>query len=364
MKSYTKEVIFINNTLAPYRIPLFNRIKRKLELQNTSMKAVFLCEKESVREWRIDYNRIEFNYEILKTIYQRRNNKTTTSDVILNRGFLKYTFSDTVVLFGYNYLTYLMIMFLRKLVGRKTMLFCESTLDDKPRILGVKHHLKSALIKTFFSSYIVPGVEAKKFIESYGVAPKDIYIAENAVEHFIGTRDNLTDTDNKYINILYVGRLASEKNIEFVIKNLPSDTTFIYRLIVVGDGPEKDWLRQIKVDYPIEFVGFREGHELAALFYRSDLLVLPSSSEPWGLVVNEAINSGLAVVTSNKVGCRHELVIDNGAVFELGNIRDFQQKMIQVFENLESYKAKSLLLANHITLDNQADKISKVVQNA
>ncbi|MEA1972955.1 MAG: glycosyltransferase [Candidatus Cloacimonadota bacterium] len=361
MKKDIKEVIFINNTVAPYRIPLFNEIKKMLNKENINMKVLFLSEKESVREWSIDYSKIQFDYEVLPVLYQKRDTKTTTSDKIVNSGFFKYLLADRVVLFGYNYYTYLIFMIIRKMLFKKTILFSESTLSDKVRKNGIGYKLKSFLIKNFFSSFLVPGLEAKKFIESYGIKSEKISIAPNAVEPLkdIGG----IKKDENYITLLYVGRLAKEKNIDFIINNIPNSDTFKYKLIIVGTGEEEQHLKSIRVDYPIEFRGFEEGDKLAATFKESDIFVLASNSEPWGLVVNEAISLGVVPIVSDRVGCRHELVQDNGEMFKLNDIKIFQDKIIKVSNDLDEYKEKSLSLSKNITIENQAKKMCEGVVN-
>lgn len=311
-----------------------------------------------MRDWSINYNSIKFDYEILPVIYQKRNAKTPTSDVIINTGYLKCFFSDIVVLFGYNYSTYLVVAFVRKMLGKKTVLFSESTISDKNRKKYVEG-IKSIFVKNFFSSYIVPGLEAKKFIQSYGVDDNDIFLAENSVEPFSNYSYN--KSPDSIINILYVGRLAKEKNIDFLIKNIPSSSNFTYRLIVVGSGPQEEELKKITVNYPIDFKGFQEGDDLANIFARSDIFVLPSSSEPWGLVINEAINMGLAPLVSDRVGCRHELVKNNGAIFKLNDAKEFQDKLLGLSCDLDTSKLESKKIASEITVNKQAYKIFEAI---
>lgn len=317
-----------------------------------------MCERESVRDWTINFNSIEFDYEVLPLLYQKRNAKTTTSDVIINKGFSKCFYADVVVLFGYNYLTYLIVVLVRKILGKKTILFSESTGSDKVRKKSFEK-IKAFFIKNFFYSYIVPGQEAMNFIQSHGVDVGRISVAENAVEPFSeAVKSNKSD---ECINILYVGRLAEEKNIDFLIKNIPTHTELKYRLVIVGTGPQIEELKAIPVDYPLVFTGFKEGNDLASIFSQSDIFVLPSNSEPWGLVINEAINMGLAPIVSDKVGCRHELVKNNGAIFKLNDSKDFQDKLFKISYKLKFSEKESMRIASEVTIDKQAFKIYKAV---
>ncbi len=95
----------------------------------------------------------------------------------------------------------------------------------------------------------------------------------------------------------YVGRVASEKNIDLAIQSYLSARE-IRRdclMVIVGDGPEKERLEQ---SYPdIVFAGMRKGEDLARHYASSDVFLFPSVTETFGNVVTEAMSSGLAVVT-------------------------------------------------------------------
>lgn len=94
----------------------------------------------------------------------------------------------------------------------------------------------------------------------------------------------------------YVGRIASEKNLEMLLqawRGLPDhDNRF---LLFIGDGPLRERL-EAESDAHVMFIGYRFGEELARLYASSDLFVFPSLSETFGNVILEAMASGLPVV--------------------------------------------------------------------
>ena len=90
-------------------------------------------------------------------------------------------------------------------------------------------------------------------------------------------------------------------------------------LLVVGDGEERAALEQrAKSARPgdVRFLGFQNQTALPGFYDLCDVFVLASVDEPWGLVVNEVMNAGRAVVVSDEVGCQRDLVEDgvNGCV--------------------------------------------------
>jgi glycosyltransferase involved in cell wall biosynthesis len=94
--------------------------------------------------------------------------------------------------------------------------------------------------------------------------------------------------------LLYVGRLSAEKDIESLrpmLEALPQA-----RLALVGDGPHRRALEQHFAGMPVYMAGFLHGEELASAYASSDTFVMPSRTETLGLVVLEAMSSGLPVV--------------------------------------------------------------------
>ncbi len=96
---------------------------------------------------------------------------------------------------------------------------------------------------------------------------------------------------------LYVGRIAAEKNIAgFLDLDLPG------RKVVVGSGPQLD---ELKARYPqVLFAGRRTGEELAACYASADVFVFPSRTDTFGIVLLEAMASGLPVAALPVCGPR------------------------------------------------------------
>jgi glycosyltransferase involved in cell wall biosynthesis len=100
--------------------------------------------------------------------------------------------------------------------------------------------------------------------------------------------------------LLYVGRLSAEKDIESLRPLLEAFPGA--RLALVGDGPHHKALETYFAGLPVFMPGFLHGEELAAAFASSDVFVMPSRTETLGLVVLEAMSSGLPVVAARAGG--------------------------------------------------------------
>ncbi len=105
-------------------------------------------------------------------------------------------------------------------------------------------------------------------------------------------------------------------------------------LVFVGDGPLRADLESAAAGLEtVRFAGFRNQTELPAFYAMADLLVLPSRREPWGLVVNEAMNAGCAILASDRVGAAMDLVRDgvNGTVFPAGSVAALAASLEKLF---------------------------------
>lgn len=119
--------------------------------------------------------------------------------------------------------------------------------------------------------------------------------------------------------LLYVGRLSLEKQIEHirpVLEQAPNT-----RLVLVGDGPARAYLERQFAGQPVTFMGYLRGERLSQAYASADIFVFPSRLETFGLVVIEAMASGLPVAAA-RVGGVADIVSEgvNGYTFESGDV--------------------------------------------
>jgi len=139
-------------------------------------------------------------------------------------------------------------------------------------------------------------------------------------------------------------------------------------LLIVGDGEENEELNKLasklKIDYKI--TGFIEDQEeLFKIYYAGDLLVLPSSHDAWGLVVNEAMAAGLPVIVSNRCGCSLDLVKEgeNGFILsDLENPEILRNLIIKTLENKEKFSKKSLEIIDNWTIEKSRESFESLLK--
>ena len=131
------------------------------------------------------------------------------------------------------------------------------------------------------------------------------------------------DRERGPFRIGYVGRLSAEKNvrllahIEHALLSLGHRN---FRIVLVGDGAEKKWLR--KNMQQAEFTGVLTGRDLSRAFADMDLFLFPSETDTFGLVVLEALASGVPAVVSS-VGGPKDTVQHGKTGYIANNLDDF-----------------------------------------
>src|SRR5205814_10173918 len=105
-------------------------------------------------------------------------------------------------------------------------------------------------------------------------------------------------------------------------------------LVLVGDGPLKTDLCRLVSDLRlhahVHLPGFKPYDELPVYYGLAKAFVHASTTEQWGLVVNEAVASELPVIVSNRCGCVPELVQDNGFTFDPANESELAERLLQM----------------------------------
>ncbi|MEA2780239.1 MAG: hypothetical protein QOK29_1783 [Rhodospirillaceae bacterium] len=141
--------------------------------------------------------------------------------------------------------------------------------------------------------------------------------------------------------IVFSGKLTPIKAPDVLLEAFARLGEIRPSLCFVGDGPLRGSLearaRALGVDGQVCFAGFRNQRELPAFYDAADVFVLPSRREPWGLVVNEAMNAGRAVVVSDQVGSGPDLVRpgENGAIVPMDNVEALAAALANVLTSPE-----------------------------
>ncbi|KAM1353180.1 hypothetical protein TB2_032399 [Malus domestica] len=137
--------------------------------------------------------------------------------------------------------------------------------------------------------------------------------------------------------IVHVGRLGVEKSLDFlksVMDRLPEA-----RIAFIGDGPYREDLEKLFEGMPAVFTGMLGGEELSQAYASGDVFVMPSESETLGLVVLEAMSSGIPVVGARAGGIPDIIPADQegktGFLYDYNDLDDCLSKLQPLLENKE-----------------------------
>jgi len=240
---------------------------------------------------------------------------------------------DFVVMPGFDRAEYWAMLVYCMLTRTPRAVFCDSTIHDRPRA-GWKERAK----RWFFShcdGVFCYGRRSREYVMSYDVPEARIFRrvqaaalpADHSDEQVLRHHEsNPVDPDRP--SFLFVGRLSHEKGLPDLVAAFARVRAELprARLTLVGAGPLRASLERqavaLDVAEGIDFLGGRDAGQIVPLYLSHAALVLPSHSEPWGLVVNEALAHGLPVVVSDVCGCVPELVVDGvtGWSFPVGQV--------------------------------------------
>lgn len=169
-------------------------------------------------------------------------------------------------------------------------------------------------------------------------------------------------------SIICVARLVPIKNIDNLLRawQLVEETNANYKLIIIGNGYCYDSLNNLTENLDlkhVQFAGTIANDHLPEFYFKSDAFILPSLSETWGLVVNEAMAAGLPVLLSNKVNATNTLLKEgvNGYSFDPYNIKAIATAMLS-YINLdtqlkEKMSAQSLKIISEMSYENMGTQL-------
>lgn len=230
-----------------------------------------------------------------------------------------------------------------RIKGRRSVMMTESTQHDHARTWW-KEFAKGLLIRSLFDYAICGGKAHVRYLQALGFSADRIGgcydVVDNAFysESAESVRSGSVRLNSSSPYFLFTGRLAPEKNVDGLIRAYTAYRTRggQWPLVLVGAGPDEHRLRQMaaasEFGRDIVFTGLKFGRDLAACYAEAGCFVLPSTREPWGLVVNEAMASGLPVIVSDRCGCVEDLVVpgENGYRFNPAAEGDLESKLTQM----------------------------------
>jgi glycosyltransferase involved in cell wall biosynthesis len=248
-------------------------------------------------------------------------------------------FDVVVILTGYRYAAFWIALTAAKAKGLP-ILFGTDAHDVTPRDgsnwkIQIKKWLWPRLYR-LADVVIVPSTGGVNLMHSLGIPPERVVLTPYSVDNKwwleqaaqvnrSAVRAGWGIPDDASV-VLFCAKLQPWKRPHDLLRAFAKANVEGSYLIFSGDGPLRAALeaegQALGIGGRLRFIGFVNQSGLPPVYRASDLFVLPSNYEPFGVVVNEAMLSGCAVIVSDRVGARLDLVRnrENGFVFPVGDI--------------------------------------------
>ena len=339
------KLVVLTEIISPYRVPVFNALAEYPELD---LRVVFLAETDpSMRQWRIYRDEAHFSYEVLPSWRRRfgKHNILVNTNVVIA---LERACPDVILCGGYNYLASWQALHWAKKNDVPFLLWSESTAHDQRNAYSVVENLKQMFLNDC-SGFVVPGKSAFEYVSGM-TRSENVFVAPNAVDNELFSVRSQKAAKNSRLRsqlglperfLLYVGRLVRAKGVQDLLQAyaaLQPELRQEVGLVFAGDGPLRAELEaDARSIFPgsVHFAGFVDRDELPGYYALAECLVLPTHSDTWGMVVNEAMACGLPIVCSRVAGCAADLVGSNGILVDPGDISRLTASLCKISSDAE-----------------------------
>jgi glycosyltransferase involved in cell wall biosynthesis len=284
---------------------------------------------------------------------------------------------DAILVYGWNYLSHLKVM--RHFKGKVPVIFRgDSTLLTETG--GIKKILRRILLRRIYSyvdMVLYVGANNRDYFLKHGIKSNEVFFVPHSIdnkrfmqasEEDMKTRNGLMQSmglDEATKRILFVGKFIPRKNAQLLIDAFAAAGMSNAHLIIVGDGELEGELKQRASHHGnIHFLPFQNQSAMPAVYRLAQVYCLPSWEETWGLAVNEAMASGLAIIASDKVGCAVDLVKngDNGYIFKSEDLDDLTEKLRLVLSSdLEAMGKQSQRIIADWSIERQVEQIESAL---
>lgn len=353
-------MIFIEPT--PYILDL---LEYGFPHHKNQLHIVFLTENLS-QNWTLQPYSISFNI-----LQSKKNYIRLLFDIFVKR---KY---KMIHLAGWSHLITIFLIFISRFFSLPVVVETDTPLNlDTPLWKKITKRILYPTLFKFPVFFLPGGTRQARYLNYYGVRDKKIIHAQMTVDTTRIRRyvKNINSHAREKLRsqygvkqddliFLYVGRLLDWKGVRELILAIQLIQDVRAKLWIVGSGDLADETKLAAQEYKkIIYFGRISGDFLWEIYSSSDVCVLPSYAEPWGLVVNEAMAVGKPVIVTETVGCVDDLIVHSheGIIITPKSVTALCEAMTFMLENPETRKAMEGNVVERIagwTLENEANNM-------
>jgi len=369
----TIKITIIHNIISPYKTLLFNELASICQ----NLTILYMAETENNRDWAVRKDLLKFPYNILFKGSLDSVNQLRVA--VRTWKWLDILRPDVLIIGGYDHIACWATLLWARMHKKKIIFWSSSNEDDHKRVF-YKESVKKHFIKKC-NAYNVYGTKSRDYLLRLGAKKDRIFILGNNTDNSFYYNETMTWREKRNIlsqgygippnNFLYIGRFSPEKNIFHLLdayKRIRNNNN--WGLILVGNGLQKtdieDYINKNHIRN-VFMPGFKQKDDIPRFFAVSDVLILPSISETWGLVVNEAMAAGLPVLVSKKCGCYPDIVKDNVNGFGFDpydgtELYDLMKEIVDSRYDLRHMGEMSLELIREYTPRTAANVVAETIE--
>lgn len=328
-----KRAVFITNIPSPYRVDFFSFMQKNFT--QYEFYILFSGAGMENRKWNVEMEEID-HYRFLKSrtiiIRKRFDDRYVFIPVGVGKA-LKEIAPDLVFAMEYNPTILRAVHWCRR---HKVpfISWTDGTLNSEKNIGKVQRLSRSYIVKRA-AAFIASSTASKEAQIAYGADPRKCFISY------------LTVDIQKYLyhkqlepllhkQLLYVGSLIQRKGLDLLLPALAKTSSDI-RLVIVGEGQEKELLErqmnELGIAGRVDFRGYLEGQPLTDLYRESDVFILPTREDCFGLVLLEAMCASLPVISSKYADGARDLITqnENGFIVDPEDTESFADAIERIF---------------------------------
>ncbi len=355
-------VAFVVNVLTPYRAHVHRRIAREApEIR----LATLLTHDQPDQPWERrddpEINAVRFGEG--QPVSEQASPRRLVADWVKGGRMIRWLREQraaAVVVAGYNDITRARLIRHSHARGIPCFLTADSNARGD-RATGLRRVLKGAVVRAVVRrcAGIMPcGTLGRDYFLRYGADPGRIFLHPyepdyelfaNPPPHELRAVCSRLRLEPARRRLVVSARLVRDKRVDVALRAFASiaDARPDWDLVIIGQGPLRMELAALvpaRLSPRVVFTGFLgEPATIAALYRASSVLVCPSEWEPWGVVINEAVAAGMAVVATSVVGAAADLVRDgvNGRIVPPGETEPLAAALLDATARSEDMGAAS-----------------------
>ena len=359
-----KNIILITTNIAPYRLRWCEELSKYFDV------VIY-----HTQDREINYNDEFLKHDSNKCkVIKLKNKKDKYNPICFDVINVIKENKDSFIIFdGYGPKTNLLGLFYCKLKGIKTFVNVDGYPTERKKS-RIREFVKGFVIKNLCENFFCGGNTVIEYLVKYGAKRSNIYVHnfssitnDRILTKPLSRKQKLKIRKEIGINsdkkiVLGVGRFIPLKRFEDLIQAV-INCEYDCELYLLGGKPNKSYLDIVNNNKNIHFIDFVLPEEVDKYYQSADLFVLPSETDVWGLVINEAMAQGLPVISSDSPVAAANMINNNGFIFKTYDVDDLSKKIILCLDDKTNLNMSqnSLKIIKEFTIEKMVEKQLPVI---